>query len=48
MARASRTRLAAELEANGKRVHVIGGARLAGELDARRAIHEGAMIGNRL
>lgn len=40
--------LADELEANGRPVHVIGGARLAGELDAKRAIHEGAMIGNRL
>jgi len=29
-------------------VHVIGGARLAGELDAERAMYEGAMLGNRL
>lgn len=33
---------------NGQTVHVIGGARLAGELDAKRAIYEGAMIGNRI
>jgi hypothetical protein len=26
-------------------VHVIGGAKLAGELDARRAILEGAKLG---
>lgn len=40
--------LADELEARGQAVHVIGGAKFAGELDAKRAIHEGAMIGNRL
>lgn len=40
--------LADALEARGQRVHVIGGARLAGELDAERAIEEGARIGNRL
>lgn len=34
--------------ANGQNVHVIGGARLAGELDAKRAIYEGAMLGNRI
>ena len=28
---------------NGQKVHVIGGARLAGELDAKRAVNEGAM-----
>lgn len=33
------------LEASGKKVHVIGGARVAGELDARRAILEGARVG---
>ena len=27
-----------------KRYHVIGGAKLAGELDARRAIREGAEV----
>lgn len=41
-------RLADEIAANGQSVHVIGGARLAGELDAKRAIHEGAMLGNRI
>jgi 2,4-dienoyl-CoA reductase (NADPH2) len=40
--------LADELEAHGQRVHVIGGARLAAELDAKRAIHEGALVGNQL
>jgi 2,4-dienoyl-CoA reductase (NADPH2) len=40
--------LAEELEARGQKVHVVGGARLAGELDAKRAILEGAMIGNRI
>jgi 2,4-dienoyl-CoA reductase (NADPH2) len=40
--------LADELEASGQKVHVIGGARLAGELDAKRAMLEGAMIGNRI
>jgi 2,4-dienoyl-CoA reductase (NADPH2) len=29
-------------------VHVIGGPRLADELDAKRAIYEGAILGNRL
>ena len=38
----------AELAARGRPVHVIGGARLAGELDAKRAIDEGARLGNRL
>jgi 2,4-dienoyl-CoA reductase (NADPH2) len=40
--------LADEVEAGGQPVHVIGGARLAGELDARRAIYEGAILGNRI
>ena len=40
--------LAEKIAANGQKVHVIGGARLAGELDAERAIYEGAMLGNRL
>ena len=40
--------LADELEARGQTVHIIGGAKLAGELDAKRAIHEGAIIGNRI
>lgn len=40
--------LADELETRGQSVHVIGGARLAGELDAKRAIFEGALIGNQV
>ncbi|MBR0800312.1 NADPH-dependent 2,4-dienoyl-CoA reductase [Bradyrhizobium jicamae] len=36
------------IAANGQTVHVIGGARLAGELDAKRAIYEGAILGNRM
>ena len=36
------------IAANGQSVHVIGGARLAGELDAKRAIYEGAMLVNRI
>jgi 2,4-dienoyl-CoA reductase (NADPH2) len=40
--------IADEIAANGQSVHVIGGARLAGELDAKRAIYEGAILGNRL
>lgn len=40
--------LADQLEARGQTVHVIGGAKLAGELDAKRAIFEGAMIGNQI
>ncbi|TNC93665.1 MAG: 2,4-dienoyl-CoA reductase (NADPH2) [Stygiobacter sp.] len=38
--------LADELEARGQSVRLIGGAKLAGELDAKRAIYEGAVIGN--
>lgn len=40
--------LADAIVANGQNVHVIGGARLAGELDAKRAIYEGAVLGNRI
>ena len=40
--------LADELQARGRAVHVIGGARLAGELDAERAIFEGAMAGSQI
>ncbi len=40
--------LADQLMAKGCSVHVVGGARLAGELDAKRAIEEGAKLGNRL
>jgi 2,4-dienoyl-CoA reductase (NADPH2) len=36
--------LAAELAASGKPVHVIGGALLAAELDAERAIREGVTL----
>jgi len=43
----SRT-LADELERRGQSVHVIGGAKLAAELDAKRAIFEGAVVGNQL
>ena len=31
-----------QLQANGKNVHLIGGAKEAGELDAKRAIRQGA------
>ncbi|MEQ9333595.1 NADPH-dependent 2,4-dienoyl-CoA reductase [Thalassobaculum sp.] len=44
----SNAALATELAARGRPVHVIGGARLAGELDAKRAVDEGARLGNRL
>ena len=40
--------LAAELATSGKPVHVIGGALLAAELDAERAIREGVMLAARL
>ena len=40
--------IADAITASGQTVHVIGGARLAGELDAKRAIYEGAMLGNRI
>lgn len=40
--------IADDIAANGQTVHVIGGARLAGELDAKRAIYEGAILGNRI
>jgi 2,4-dienoyl-CoA reductase (NADPH2) len=41
-------RIGDEIDANGRPVHVIGGARLAGDLDAKRAIYEGAILGNRI
>jgi 2,4-dienoyl-CoA reductase (NADPH2) len=44
----SRRGLAAELETAGLPVHVIGGAKLAAELDAKRAILEGCWLGARL
>lgn len=40
--------LAEALRQRGRPFHLIGGARLAGELDAKRAIDEGARLGNRL
>ena len=40
----SRRGLADELEAAGRRVHVIGGADKAVELDAQRAIDQGARL----
>ena len=40
--------LAAELAAGGRPVHVIGGALLAAELDAERAIREGVTLATRI
>jgi len=40
----SRTELVAPLEAAGLRVHIIGGAHIAAELDAKRAIDEGTRL----
>jgi 2,4-dienoyl-CoA reductase (NADPH2) len=40
--------MAAELAGTGKPVHVIGGALLAAELDAERAIREGTILAARL
>jgi 2,4-dienoyl-CoA reductase (NADPH2) len=40
--------LVAELSGSGKPLHVIGGALLAAELDAERAIREGTMLAARL
>lgn len=39
---------AGEGNTSDKRFHVIGGAKLAGELDARRAIYEGAAVAAKL
>jgi 2,4-dienoyl-CoA reductase (NADPH2) len=36
--------LAAGLQARGKPAHLIGGAKLASELDAKRAMLEGAQL----
>ena len=44
----SERRLAAELEAEGIRCHIIGGALAAGELDAERAILQGVELADRL
>lgn len=40
----SRTELLAPLEQAGRSVHIIGGAKLAAELDAKRAIDEGSRL----
>lgn len=40
--------LAETFAGDASSIHVVGGARLAGELDAKRAIAEGAMAGNRI
>ena len=40
--------LVPELSGSGKPLHVIGGALLAAELDAERAIREGTMLAARL
>jgi 2,4-dienoyl-CoA reductase (NADPH2) len=40
--------LAAELSSSGRPVHVIGGALLAAELDAERAIREGVTLAARI
>ncbi|MCK4089546.1 FAD-dependent oxidoreductase [Acinetobacter radioresistens] len=40
----SYTAMFEQLQADGKRVHLIGGAREAGELDAKRAIRQGAEL----
>jgi len=42
------TELLEPLQANGKSVHVIGGAKLAAEIDAKRAIKEGTEVAARL
>lgn len=44
----SRTELVSELENLGQKPHVIGGAKLAAELDAKRAIAEAAELAARL
>ena len=36
--------LVAQLETRGNKAHLIGGAREAGELDAKRAMREGAEL----
>jgi 2,4-dienoyl-CoA reductase (NADPH2) len=40
--------LASELAGSGKPVHIIGGALLAAELDAERAIREGVVLAARI
>jgi 2,4-dienoyl-CoA reductase (NADPH2) len=36
--------LLADLQASGVRTHLIGGADVAAELDAKRAIHQGTLV----
>ncbi|HET6876983.1 MAG TPA: NADPH-dependent 2,4-dienoyl-CoA reductase [Jatrophihabitans sp.] len=43
-----RRELLAELQAAGRQVHLIGGADVAAELDAKRAIDQGTRLGARL
>lgn len=44
----SATALAQRLAASGQKAQLVGGARLAGELDAKRAMYEGAVAGHAL
>ena len=44
----SKNSLSKELKEQGIRHHIIGGAFLAKELDAKRSIDEGARLGNGL
>ena len=44
----SDTKLAEDLKKQGIDYHIIGGALLADELDAKRSINEGARLGNKL
>ena len=44
----SQAELQAPLSAAGQRVHLIGGALEAGELDAKRAIDQGTRLAARL
>ncbi len=36
------------IDESGLPVHIVGGARIAGELDAKRAIEEGTRVGLRI
>ena len=40
--------LLAPLEANGIKVHVIGGADIAAELDAKRAINQASILASKI
>lgn len=44
----SQRALEAPLQHAGKTVHVIGGADVASELDAKRAIYQGTQLGSQL